>query len=80
MSTFPAPALNSNTAHLQRMLKAAGHVVTVSGKYWQIDNKLAYWPDSGKYKFSISSGGASGTLRGSAESTYEHIHQMLAAA
>jgi hypothetical protein len=76
---FAAPRLNANTAALQRMLQDAGHRVSVAGKCWNIDNKMAYWPETGRYKFSLSRGGASGEIRGVAESTFEKMRQMLRA-
>jgi hypothetical protein len=79
MSTLPLqPVLNANTAALQKMLKSSQHAVSVSGKFWNIDGKLAFWPSTGRYKFSNSKGGESGTLRGRAESLFEQIERLLA--
>lgn len=73
----PLIALNSNATALQRMLINAGHTVNVNGKCWMIDNKMAYWPGTGKYEMSTSMGGKGGTLRGRAESNFEQIERSL---
>jgi hypothetical protein len=77
MGAMVQPVLNSNTAALQQMLKGANHAVSVAGVCWIIDGKVAFWPETGRYKFSKSKGGKSGTLRGRAESLFEQIEKLL---
>lgn len=78
ISSPSSPLLKTNQSQLYKLLKDAGHAVTVAGKCWNIDNKLAYWPDNGKFKFTLARGGKAGELRGSPESNFHQIKKMLA--
>jgi len=78
MIPMPMPVLNPNLTALKSMLVKT-HRLSVSGGVWYVDDKMAIWPERGRYKFSNSKGGGSGTLRGSAESMFEQIEKLLSA-
>lgn len=70
-------AVLTSATELETLLKRNGHRVTISGAFWLIDNKLSYWPLSGKYRQCRSIGGNAGSLRGSAESNVYQIERLL---
>jgi hypothetical protein len=75
----PQAVLNPNLSALKMML-VKNHRVSVSGRVWYIDDKMAFWPETGRWKMSQSRGGGSGTFRGRAESIFEQIERELLAA
>lgn len=77
MIAQPERVLTTNQSQLQRLLKESGHAVSVAGKCWNIDNKVAYWPETGKFKLTLALGGKSGSLRGSPESNFHQLSNLL---